>query len=202
MLQVSLLCDMRQVKNGLKLLMSQLHSDKAHPEVGQAEPEDGKEPDQFHHIAAEIRRQIDVINSTSDSLDTKISIILGFIFLVLSQIVLRAEIVNAVTSSTIVLIVFSVGLIIIAFSIFSGWRAYYINDYWIGPKISDLITQYKEFGNARDFNQVISSKISEAIEYNTKVGDKKATHAQRMMISFIFGFAIILVLEMACIIRI
>jgi hypothetical protein len=99
---------------------------------------DGRK-DQFEYVAAEIRRQHDVVTKIDDSLDTKIGIILGFTFLVLSQIAFRPELFGLATKNVPLFLVFLSSLVIVFLAIIMGIKGlFFVGEYAIGPKISDL----------------------------------------------------------------
>lgn len=148
---------------------------------------------QFEYIAAEIRRQHDVVSRIDDSLDTKISIILGFIFLVLAQIAFRPELTGLATKNVPLSLIFWCGIGAIFLSILMGIKGlWFVSDFDIGGRIEQIIDKYKA---GKDLNQAISRAIYNAITYDRKRGDNKAKWLTGMLISFIIGLGIMMVLE-------
>lgn len=157
------------------------------------ENKDTERKDQFEYIAAEIRRQHDVVTKIDESLDTKIGIILAFIFLVLSQIAFRPELTGLATKSFPLFVAFLCGFAAILLSIIMGIKGlFFVRSYDIGPRISNLIDGYRA---GMDLNQLISKGISRAITYDIERGTSKATWLRRMLIAFIIGLGILIVLE-------
>jgi RsiW-degrading membrane proteinase PrsW (M82 family) len=159
----------------------------------QQKVEDGKK-DQFEYVAAEIRRQHDVVTKIDDSLDTKIGIILGFTFLVLSQIAFRPELFGLAAKNMPLFLVFLCSLVIVFLAIIMGIKGlFFVRDYAIGPEIADLIDEHK---TGADLNQVISRGISNAITFDRERGFSKAKWLKSMLATLIIGLAIFGVLEM------
>jgi hypothetical protein len=166
-------------------------------EKGPKKAGDGKK-DQFEYIAAEIRRQADLANKIDDSLDTKISIMLGFILLVLSQVALRSELVDLVTKGNLSSYIFIGGFVIVFFSIVAGLLGYFVSDYYFGPNIPLLIEYYRR---NRNLNQIISKRISSGVDSYRKRLRRKAQYFQVMVYLFVIGFILIIVLELCCLAR-
>jgi len=127
-----------------------------------------------------------------DSHDTKIGIMLGFILIVLAQITLSETFLNEIIKNQISLIIFTVGLLSILCATYFGIRAYFIRKYNVGPKIFDLVEQYRK-GEKRDYNKVISRKIYDAFVENTSISQNKANRIKKMFVSFFVGFVLITV---------
>jgi hypothetical protein len=161
--------------------------------------EEDKHKDQFEYIASEIRRQADLSNKIDDSLDTKISIVLGFIFLVTSQVILRSELVGLVTQGTPFSCLFIIGFIIIFIAIVAGLCGYFASDYFFGPKIPTLVEDYRR---NRDLNQIISKSLSSGLDSYKKRLRRKAQYLSLMMYLFVIGFILIIVLELCCLAKI
>jgi len=146
----------------------------------------------FKPIIDEIKRQYDLQMRIDNSHDTKIGIMLGFILIVLAQITLSEAFLNEVTKNQISLIIFTVGLLSILYATYYGIRAYFIEKYNIGPKIFDLVEQYRK-GEKRDYNKVISRKIYDAFVENTSISQNKTNRIKKMFVSFFIGFVLITV---------
>lgn len=150
-----------------------------------------KDPN-FKVISNEIKRQFELQMKIDDSHDTKIGIMLGFIIIVLAQIVLNNPFLNSILLDKYSLIFFSLGIICIIYAGYSGIRAYFIRKYNIGPKISELVKQYKN-GENRDYNKVISRKIYDAFVDNSTTTQNKSKYIKKMFISFFVGFVFIVI---------
>jgi hypothetical protein len=154
---------------------------------------DAERKDQFEYIAAEIRRQHDVVTKIDDSLDTKIGIILGFIFLVLSQIAFRPELLGLAARNFPLFLVFLGSLVVIFLAIIMGIKGLsFVRDYDIGPRIAGIIHEYKVGVN---LNQAISRGISNAITFDKERGVDKAKWLKWMVSTFIIGLGILVLLE-------
>ena len=147
---------------------------------------------EFKPIIDEIKRQYDLQMKMDDSHDTKIGIMLGFILIVLAQITLSETFLNEIIKNQISLIIFTVGLLSILCATYFGIRAYFIRKYNVGPKIFDLVEQYRK-GEKRDYNKVISRKIYDAFVENTSISQNKANRIKKMFVSFFVGFVLITV---------
>jgi hypothetical protein len=157
-----------------------------------------KEIDQFEYIAAEIKRQHDLVTKIDDSLETKIGITLGFIFLVLSQIAFRSEFINLASKNTLLFVVFLCGLGAIFISILLGIKGFFFVTYYAtGPRIEYMINAYE---NGDDLNQVISKGVSDAITLDIARSTEKASWLNRMLIAFIIGLALLIALEVGSIV--
>ena len=156
---------------------------------------DTERKDQFDYIAAEIRRQHDIVTKIDDSLDTKIGIILGFIFLVLSQIAFRPELLGLAARNFPLFLVFSCSLVIIFIALGMGIKGLsFVRDYDIGPRIADIIDEYKA---GQNLNQAISRGISNAITFDRERGVDKARWLKWMVSTFIIGLGILVSLEIS-----
>ncbi len=145
----------------------------------------------FHVISDEIKRQYDLQIKIDDSHDTKIGIMLGFILVVLAQITLSKEFTDIIVKNNVSLLVFIIGIFGVLYSGYAGIRAYFIRKYNLGPKISELIEQYKN-GEKRDYEKVISRKIYDAFVENSIITQNKAKYIKKMFVSFFIGFMIII----------
>ncbi len=148
--------------------------------------------DTFKPIIDEIKRQYDLQMRIDNSHDTKIGIMLGFILIVLAQITLSEAFLNEIIKNQISLIIFTIGLLSILYAGYSGIRAYFIRKYNVGPRIYDLVEQYRK-GEKRDYNKVISRKIYDAFIENTSISQNKANRIKKMFVSFFIGFVLIII---------
>ena len=157
-----------------------------------------KEIDQFERVASEIRRQHDLVTKTDESLETKLGISLGFIFLVLSQIAFRPEFTGLASKGNPLFFVFVGGLIAIFVSIMMGIKGFFfVTDYATGPRIEYMIDAYE---NGEDLNQVISRQITYAITLDIERSAEKASWLKWMLIAFIIGLIIFVALEVVLIV--
>ena len=147
--------------------------------------------DNFREISEEIKRQYELILSTDTALDTKTGIILGFVILIIVQIITAQSFIASMTKNGISMLLFSFGFSSILLSGFLGFRAYLVRPYEYGPEIPDLITQYRK-GEKRDYTQVISGAIYKATRYNFTISEKKATFIKEMFILLIIGLGIMI----------
>lgn len=154
--------------------------------------------DSFEYIAAEIRRQHDLVTKTDESLETKLGISLGFIFLVLSQIAFRPEFTGLASKGNPLFFVFVGGLIAIFVSIMMGIKGFFfVTDYATGPRIEYMINAYE---NGEDLNQAISRQIAYAITLDIERSAEKASWLKWMLIAFIIGLIIFVALEVVLIV--
>jgi len=151
-----------------------------------------KDNKDFGIISDEIKRQYESQMKVDDSHDTKIGISLGFIILVLAQITLSNEFTDLILSRQSSMIIFSIGILTLLYSGYSGIRAYFIRKYHLGPRISDLIDQYKN-GEERDYDKVVSRGIYDAFIENSIISQNKAKYIKKMFISFFVGFIFIII---------
>jgi|GEM_PF-466626 len=167
-------------------------------EKGPKKPENNKateRKDRFEYIADEIRRQHEVVSKVYESLDTKIGVILAFIFVVLTQLAFRPELTGLAAKNVVLFSFFLFGLGAVIASIVMGMIGlFFIGLYDIGPQIADLVDEYKA---GKDLNQVISKGITNAIEYDIERTDRKGEWLKRMLIALIIGLFTLVALE-AC----
>ena len=154
-----------------------------------------QQDDDLRDIADEIKRQYDVVLKMDDSLDTKISIVLGFVFLTLSQIALNKDFVGLVLHKYPFL--FGVGLILIIISIIAGVIAYSLREYGHGSSPDWLFTQYKEGKSAEFINMNILGTIKKDVYDNKNNSKSKAQWVKVMFITFAAGLIILVLLEVA-----
>ena len=153
----------------------------------------------FNHIALdEIQKQRDILLRADDSLDTKIGIILGFMFLVIAQILLNKDFINLVAKDFphILFIVFAADFIFIIISVFLGIKAYSIRIFDIGPDISDII-QKRQGYEVWNLNKAMLDAVGESIPKICSVHKDKARCVNIMLSMFFIGVIVLALIEIS-----
>lgn len=151
-----------------------------------------KQDADFNVFSNEIKRQYDLLINFDDSRDTKVSIMLGFIMLILIQITLSKEFFDIIIQNKIPFYIFISGLMIILLAGVFGIIEYFVREYGCGPEIDDLINQYR-WGVDRDFEKVISREIHECFNENRRISQDKVKYMKWMFIAFIIGLILIMI---------
>jgi hypothetical protein len=146
----------------------------------------------FNIISDEIKRQYELQMKVDDSHDTKIGIALGFILVVLAQITLSNQFTDLILNNKASMVVFSLGIFGLLYSGYAGIRAYFIRKYHLGPRVSDLIEQYRN-GEKRDYDKVIARNIHDAFIENSIISQNKAKYIKKMFILFFVSFIFIII---------
>jgi uncharacterized membrane protein len=161
----------------------------------EAELEKDAEERDFNFIAAEIKRQFDLILKADDALDTKTGILLGFIFLTIAQIALNKDLFSLITLNPAKVTVFYLGFLLLIVSIGAGIFAYLTREYEVGVNTEVLFKQFKE-GEIRNYNMAIAGEMQNSLIANREKTEKKERYVKTMMVAFPIGLLIIALLEL------
>jgi hypothetical protein len=150
----------------------------------------------FEPIKREIYRQYDEISKAVDSLDTKIGIGLGFVFLVISQLVVN-DIVRLpdegnVPSETLLAVL---GFAALLLSGLFGLAAFSIRGFGGGPTIPELVEQYLG-GEDRNYDMAIARLVYDSHQVNKNHARNKAFWAKSMFIAFLIGMIVVAISSM------
>lgn len=145
-------------------------------------------PTEFTPIENEILRQYDQEFRISESHDSKIGIILGFILISigLSSGSISAPQVGAIHANLVLNVV---GLSLLLLASILGLKAFFIRKYTGGPNIEELIALFREEGLDRDFDMVIAKRLNDSILINKEINQKRVEWIKAMF--FTFALAII-----------
>lgn len=141
----------------------------------------------------EIQKQREILLKMDDSLDTKISIILGFTFVVIAQILLKNDLITLVVKDNPHIIVFALGFVFIICSVCLGIIAYSTRAYRIGPNIFKLSKQYPN-EKLQDFDETVLEALDTSLCEIIKVHQNKAKYVKCMFRTFFIGVPSIIVI--------
>ena len=142
----------------------------------------------FRIFSDEIKRQYDLQFKVGESHDSKLGILLGFIIVIITQIIFYKDFTNLIVSSKIFLYGFSV----IYFSGVLGAVTYITRRFPGGPEILGLLKQY-ERGEKRDFDKVISRKIFDSDQEISEINKIKSMIINIMIFCFFLGILFIMI---------
>jgi hypothetical protein len=160
------------------------------------EPEQETEEYDFRAIAAEIKRQFDLVIKADDALDTKTGILLGFILLIIAQVALNKDFFSLITRSSAELAVFFVGFIFLILAAGAGILAYLTREYAVGVNTKVLFGQFKE-GEIRNYDMAISGEMQNSLFQNREKMETKDRYIKTMMVAFPIGLVIIAMLDLS-----
>jgi hypothetical protein len=168
-------------------------------------------PEYSDRVTNEIKRRHQVIFSTADMLDIKLGVILGFIVLVIVQIILSGEIItvlrqniaffesNPVAGSfglqdlinLLSLAMFLGGLACIIFAAYVGERAF-ATAYYYDLKIDEYVDMYRAGElEANNFDKLVALTLLDADRENKEKIDKKAVEFGRTLKFFSWGIVLL-----------
>jgi hypothetical protein len=148
-------------------------------------------------IFKEIERQFDETLKTIDTIDTKIGVMLGFVFVFIG-LVFNKDLLPLVFASPLsVIILFVVGSILIIISVFSGILAIFFRKFQVGPDIDELYDQCRD--KPEDYIKgVIAGRLIADKAANKIAIDAKLRWAKRMFGTFFLGLVTIVILDVGC----
>lgn len=154
--------------------------------------ESGGGGDAFSHISDEIKRQFQDELHNCESLDSKISAMLGFIFVSIGLIVTLAEPATDIASDKSAEYAGIIGVASLLVASGLGVIGFFIRKYEGGPEIDDLIKLYRA-EEERDFQVIISRKLHDSYKFNHRQNAIKATLAKGMFVAFLVGLVLVVV---------
>ena len=160
-------------------------------EANLKETEDIKREKDFKLISDELKRQFDLKIRVDDSHNIKLSIILGFIMIVIGQITLTTGYTNLVTAKPVSFIFFAIGFLAIICAFFIGIIAVNPTDFGFGPKIPNLIRQWQN-KKEKDYTKNIFGIIWQDYEDATQIIQDRAEYIQLMLGLFSSGLVFII----------
>jgi hypothetical protein len=146
----------------------------------------------FDPIQKEILRQYEQGIRTSESLDSKIGIMLGFIFVIIgiiSSISNPISLNQSIPPQGIILIA---GMALLLIAAFLGFWAYYMRRFQGGADPDELIEMYRMQPD-RDFEMIIARKIDESRIHNRDLNREKAKLTKIMFIIFFLALLMIVI---------
>lgn len=146
----------------------------------------------FEAIRQEILRQYEQGIRTSESLDSKIGIMLGFIFLIIGIISSIANPISLNQSIPPHVVILIAGMALLLIAAFLGFWAYYMRRFQGGADPDELIETYRTQPN-RDFEMIIARKIDDSRIHNLDVNRKKARLTKAMFIIFFLALLMIVI---------
>jgi hypothetical protein len=160
------------------------------------EIENSKREDDFKLISDELKRQFDLMIRVDDSHNVKLSIILGFIMVVIVQITLTTSYTNIMTFAPFAFVLFVVGFLAIICSFCLGIVAVYPRAYGFGPRVPKLIEQWKN-KEEKEYAESIFGMIWKAYKKDWQIIQDKAEFIQLMLVIFSFGLVFIILSRIA-----
>jgi hypothetical protein len=155
------------------------------------------ELDKFNElITNELKRQIEILVGYDSSLDTKLGIFLGFIFLVFIQIIALGVIVSKLSGWE--LVAYAGAVVVLFVSILIGIVAYVMRGkegYTIGPSITGLLDLYED-DTERDFLQIVRKATLESFLLTLKTTERKAKWTRYMIYVFLVGLGAVTLLSL------
>jgi hypothetical protein len=148
-------------------------------------------------IFKEIERQFDETLKTIDTIDTKIGVMLGFVFVFIGLVFNKDLLPLVFASPQLVILLFFVGSISIIFSVFCGIMAIFFRKFKGGPDIDELYDQYRD--KSEDYIKgVIAGRLKADRAANKIAIDAKLRWAKRMFGTFFLGLVAIIILDVGC----
>jgi hypothetical protein len=148
-------------------------------------------------IFKELQRQFDETLKGSDTIDTKIGVMLGFVFIFIGLVFNKDLLPLVFASPPLVILLFIVGSIFIIISVFSGILAIFFRKFQVGPDMDELYDQCR--GKPEDYIKgVIAGRLKADKLANTNAIDTKLRCAKVMFVTFFFGLVAIVALEVGC----
>jgi hypothetical protein len=148
-------------------------------------------------IAKEFERQFDETLRRSDAIDTKIGLILGFIFITIGLLINKDLLASVFQSPQSIIALFGLGVALIIVSVFSGILAIFFRTFQFGPDRNDLYINYND--KPEGFVKgVIAGKLNADAISNFKAIDTKVFFAKVMFVTFSLGLVAIIILEIGC----
>jgi uncharacterized membrane protein (DUF485 family) len=155
------------------------------------ETEDTKRENDFRLISDELKRQFELVMRVDDSHNVKLSILLGFVMVVLVQLTLTIPLSNIATATPFVSISFLIGFLAIICSFCLGAIAIYPRTYNYGPRIFNLVEQW-ENKDEKNYTHDIFGTIWDSHAKNSEITENRADFIQLMLWLFLFGLVFII----------
>ncbi|HXY88472.1 MAG TPA: hypothetical protein VEG44_08530 [Candidatus Acidoferrales bacterium] len=153
--------------------------------------EDTKRENDLQLISDELKRQFDLLMRVDDSHNVKSGIILGFIMVIIIQITLTTEFLNAVTTKPVAFAIFIIGFLAMISSFCLGIKAVYPKTYKFGYKILKLARFWKD-KKEKDYTKNIFGMMLKAYNEDTKIIQSRARFIQSMLWAFSIGLVFII----------
>ncbi len=155
------------------------------------ETEQTKRKNDFKLISDELKRQFDLKIRVDDSHNIKLSIILGFIMVILVEITLTTEYTNLVVAKPTTTIFFAVGFLAIICAFCIGMIAINPVKWGFGPNILKLTEQWNA-KKKKDYARKIFSIVWQDYKDAKQIVQNKAEFIQLMLVLFSFGLIFII----------
>jgi hypothetical protein len=155
------------------------------------EADDAKRENDFKLISDELKRQFDLKMRVDDSHNVKLSIILGFIMVIIVQITLTTQYINLVTAKPVATVFFGFGFLAIICAFCIGIIAINPADFGFGPNIPKLNKQWKN-KKEKDYTKNIFAIIWEDFTDAKKIVQSRGEFIQLMLAIFSFGLVFII----------
>jgi len=148
-------------------------------------------------IANEFQRQFDETLRRSDAIDTKIGLILGFIFITIGLMIDKDLLVLMFQSPPSVIALFGLGLVLIIVSVFSGILAIFFRTFQFGPDKDELYSKFNEKPEGY-VKGVIAGQLKNAAKANFEAINTKVLFAKAMFVTFSVGLVAIIIIKIGC----
>jgi hypothetical protein len=155
------------------------------------EADDTKRASDFTLISDELKRQFDLKMRVDDSHNVKLSIILGFIMVIIVQITLTTEYTTLVTAKPVMTIFFALGFLAIICAFCIGIIAINPANFGFGPNILKLTEQWKN-NKEKDYAKSIFGIIWQDFKDAKQITENKVEFIQLMLAIFSFGLTFII----------
>jgi len=166
-------------------------------EINEVSKGDAAKYDIKESIVDEVKRQFGETLRRSDAIDTKIGLILGFIFITIGLAINKDLLVLVFQSPPLVILVFWEGFGLIVVSIFSGILAIFFRTFQFGPNMDEVYTKYNDKPEEHA-KGAIAGKLKQDTKANLNAIDTKVLFAKVMLITFSIGLVAIIILEIGC----
>jgi hypothetical protein len=135
-------------------------------------------------ILDEIKRQYEETIDRANSTDTKVAIILGFIFTTIGLLLDKDFLSLVFKGSYYNIAFFALGLILIIYAVYCGIYAVFFRLFSLGPNVADLLKSYA-IDPDQDFKLIISGKLLESNQNNKSVIDDKINYGKKTFSYFL-----------------
>jgi hypothetical protein len=153
--------------------------------------EDTKRGSDLKLISDELKRQFDLKMRVDDSHNVKLSIILGFIMVIIVQITLTAEYATLVTAKPVTTVFFGLGFLSILCAFCIGIIAINPTNFGFGPNVLRLTEQW-ENKKEKDYTKNIFAIIWQDYKDAKQIVQNRGEFIQLMLALFSFGLVFII----------